>query len=154
MFEVPVDALYVWLGVAVVGAVALGVVAALPTTTAPDAAAVADTVDRTAVGPPGAHATRSVDATEIRLGPHQVSLRNDGGTATAAFAYGPVTPAAGDDRLELVLYGHSPESAFASAAAFAEAVDDAQHRGEWRPAPETIEVRRVQWGEVDVTLVG
>lgn len=37
MFEVPVDALYAWLGVAAVSVAVLGVVVALPTTAPPDA---------------------------------------------------------------------------------------------------------------------
>jgi len=154
MFEVPVDAMYVWLGVAAVSVATFGVVAAVPTTAPPDATVVADAVDRIAVGPPDAHASRAIDADEIRLGPHRLSLRNDGGSASASFAYGPVTPALLDDRLELLLYGHPPAEVFETKTAFRTAVERAQERGKWRPAPATIEVRRVVWGETDVTLVG
>ena len=154
MFEVPVDALYAWLGVAAVSVAVLGVVVALPTTAPPDATTAADAVDRVAVGPPDGRATVQIDATAIRLGPRQLSLRNDGGTASATFAYGPVTPTLTDDRLALVLYGQPPASVFETSAAFEQAVADAQSRGEWRQAPTEIDVRRVQWGETSVTLVG
>lgn len=154
MFDVQLDAIYVWLGVATVSVAALGVVTAFPTTTPPDATAIADAIDQTAVGPPGAYAVTAIDATEIRLGPHRLSLRNSGGTANAALAYGPVTPAVANDQLELLLYGHPPEDTFESRAAFNTAVEQAQSRGEWRPAPSQIEIRRVTWGETDVTLVG
>lgn len=154
MFEVPVDALYAWLGVATVSIAVLGVVVALPTTAPPDATAAADAIDRVAVGPPSAHDTVGIDAKEFRLGPHQLSLRNDGGTASVAFAYGPVTPVLDDDRLELLLYGHAPATVFETRAAFGRAVEAAQSRSEWRAAPNEIEIRRVQWGETSVTLVG
>lgn len=154
MFEVPVDTLYVWLGLAAVGVAMLGVVTALPTTAPPDSTAVADETDRVAVGPPGASATVEIEASEIRYGPHRLSMRNEGGSSSASFTYGPVTPVIADDRLELLLYGHEPADVFETRAAFQSAVDSAQSRGEWRPAPEAIEVRHVVWGEVDVTLVG
>lgn len=154
MFEIPVDAFYVWLGIATVGVVTLGVVTALPTTAPPDATAVADSIDRVAVEPPGAHATAQVDASQFRIGPHRLWLRNDGGSASASFAYGPVTPVHTDDRLELLLYGHEPAAVFETPEAFSRVVEAAQTRSEWRPAPEVIEVRRVEWGETDVTLVG
>jgi hypothetical protein len=154
MFEVPVDAMYIWLGVAAVSVATFGVVAAIPTTAPPDPTVVADAVDRIAVGPSDAHATRATDADEIRLGPHRLSLRNDGGSASVSFAYGPVTPVLSDDRLELLLYGHPPAEVFETKAAFRTAVERAQSRGEWRPAPAAIEARHVVWGETDVTLVG
>jgi len=154
MFDVPVDAIYVWLGVAAVSVVTLGVVVAFPTTAPPQPTTVADAVDRIAVEPAGAHTTVRIEATEMRLGSQRIALRNDGGSASAAFAYGPVTPAVDDDRLELLLYGHPPAGAFESVAAFRDAVEDARTTSEWRPAPETIEVRRIHWEGTDVTLVG
>lgn len=154
MFEVPVDAMYVWFGVATVSVAALGVVTAFPTTTPPDATAVADAVDRTAVGPTGAYSVTAIEAAEIRLGPHRLALRNEGGAESTTLAYGPVTPAVNDDRLELLLHGRPTEDVFESPEAFRTAVEAAQSRGEWRPASSQLEARRVSWGETDVTLVG
>lgn len=154
MFEVPVDAIYAWLGVAAVSVAVLGVVVALPTTVPPDATAAADAIDRVAVGPPDASETYQIEAGEFRLDSHQLSLRNEGGTASATFAYGPVTPAFEDDRLELVLLGQAPDTVFETSAAFERAASDARRSGEWRAGPATIEIRRVQWGETSVTLVG
>lgn len=154
MFDVPVDATYVWLGVAAVSVVTLGVVVALPTSAPPETTAAADAIDRIAVEPAGAHTTVQIEATEMRLGTHRIALRNDAGSASAAFTYGPVTPAVSDDQLELLLYGHPPSEVFESRAAFSDAVEDAQTTGTWRPAPDAIEIRRLQWEETDVTLVG
>nr|WP_225333604.1 hypothetical protein [Halomicrobium urmianum] len=65
MFDVPVDAWYVWLGVAAASVTALGTVAALPSGTPPDAAAAADAIDRVAAGPPGSSGVRALpDASE------------------------------------------------------------------------------------------
>lgn len=154
MFDVPVDTIHVWLGVAAVSVAALGVVVALPTTVPPEATAVADAADRIAVEPPGAQTTVRIEAAEMRLGARRIALRNDGGSASAAFAYGPVTPTLDDDRLALLLSGHPPSDVFDSRTAFRDAVEDARTTGEWRPAPDAVEIRRVRWEGTDVTLVG
>jgi len=154
MFDVPVDTVYLWLGVAAFSVAVLGVILAVPTTAPPDATRVADAVDRVAVEPAGAQRTMQIDATEIRLGPRQISLRNEGGSATASVTHGPITPAVDDDQLELVLYGRPPNIVFESPAAFERAVEAAQTRTEWQPAPAQVEIRRVDWGGTDVTLVG
>lgn len=154
MFDVPVDAMYVWVGVAAVSVAALGVVTALPTTMAPDASGVADAIDRVAVAPPGAQTTQDLEATQFRLGPAQVSLRNGAGSASASVVYGPMTPTVENDLLDLILHGRHPETVFESNGAFAEAVEEAQTRTEWRSAPAQLTIRRVSWGGSDVTLVG
>ncbi|WP_226012407.1 DUF7283 family protein [Halomicrobium salinisoli] len=155
MFDVPVDAWYVWLGVAAASLTALGTVGALPSGTPPDAAATADAIDRVAAGPPGSSGVRAVDAREWRIGPQQVQLRDDDGRAAAAFAYGPVTPVRSDDRLAAVLAGEGPAEVFESRAAFGDATRTARDaEPDWRPAPDRVSIRRVSWGETDVTLVG
>lgn len=154
MFDVPVDATYVWFGAGAVSLAVLGVVVALPTAAPPDAAVAADAVDAVAAGPAGSVGTHDLTADRVRLGPSRIGLENSGGRAHATFAY-PVTPALSDDRLQQLLAGDRPSAAFESPSALAEAIATASDaEPEWRPAPDRLDVRRVEWGEVNVTLVG
>jgi len=155
VFDVPLDGLYAWVGLATASAVLLAAATGLPTTPPPDAAGVADTVDRTAVTAYGATAEHPVDATEIELTPNGIGLRNDAGTTHATFAYGPVTPVLPGTTIEAVLDGVPPERAFGTAAAFERAVERARAReSEWRPVDGPIRVRHVVGEGYDVTLVG
>lgn len=155
MFDVPVDAMYVWYGVAMVSVVALGVVLGLPDATAPDATAAVRAIDAVAVSPPGSQANFRLSAKRIRLSPHRLGLAGPGGQAHAAFAYGPVTPAFVNSRLEHVLFGGRPRTVFESPSAFARAIRNAQNvKPTWRPAPDRLHVRRVSWEDVNATLVG
>jgi hypothetical protein len=155
MFDTPIDAWYAWLGLSVASLAVFGVVTAFPTAPAPDAAAVAGTIDRIATADYDATASRDLDATAIRLGPRRIGLRNDAGAAHATLAY-PVVPVRDDARLARVLRGTPPGTAFPSTAAFERAVTTARERGReprWRPAGGRLTVRRLGGG-VDVTLVG
>jgi hypothetical protein len=152
--DAPVDTWHAWLGLAVASLALVGTAASLPTAPPPDAAGVADTVDRTAVATGVATARHPLSADAIRLGPDAVALRNDAGTARARLAWS-ATPVVAGDPLAAVLHGAPPERAFADRASFHAAVEAAREREPtWRPAPETLVVRRVTWGEVGVTLVG
>lgn len=155
MFDVPVDAAYVWFGVGVVSLTTFGVALGLPSAAPPDAAAAGRSVDAVAVGPPGATGTHALpNAERIRLDATRISLDGPGGRTHATFAY-PITPAVGDDRLERVLAGDRPGTTFDSSSAFEETISDASDRDpNWRPAPERLTIRRVAWGDVNVTLVG
>ena len=154
MFELALDSWYAWLGVAAASVVVFGVALGLPSAAPPAAAPVADAVDEVATSPYEAQTTVDVRAAAYRLDSHRISLRTDGGRSHATFAYGPVTPAH-SDALERVLDGGPPSTVFDSQGAFDRAVERAQDKeGEWRPAPETLTVRRVTWGDVDATLVG
>lgn len=154
MFDVPVDATYVWFGVGAVSLAVFGVAVGLPSAAPPDAAAAADAVDAVAVGPPGAVDDHELQADRLRLGSARIALESDGGRAHATFAY-PVTPAVSDDGLERVLDGDRPPSLFTSPAAFAETAAAARERNsDWRPAPDRLTARRITWGDVNVTLVG
>jgi hypothetical protein len=155
MFDVPLDAWYAWLGLAVASATAVGVAASLPATPPPDAAGVATTVDGVAASPHaavGSHPLPNADA--VRVGRETVSLRGPGGTAHAELGYGPVTPATGDESLAAVLAGEPPDRVFESPAAFRRAIGAARDADpEWHPSDE-LRVRRVSWEGVDVVLVG
>jgi len=157
MYDTAVESTYVWLGLAIVSAGIFGFALRVPTAPPPDARPVADTIDSVAASPHEATARHPLDARRIRLGAHRIGLRGPGGDAHASLAYGPVVPAAGGDgdRLERVLHGVPPERAFRSEATFARALGRSRTTDPfWRPAPETLLVRRVSWGETNATLVG
>lgn len=155
MFDVPLDAWYAWLGLAVASAATVGVAASLPAAPPPDAAGVATTVDGVAASPHAAVGRHPLpNADTVRVGRDTVSLRGPGGTAHAQLGYGPVTPATGDASLAAVLDGEPPERVFESPSAFRRAVEAARAAAaEWH-ATDRLRARRVSWERVDVVLVG
>jgi hypothetical protein len=157
MYDTAVESTYVWLGLALVSAGILGFALRVPTAPPPDAEPVAHTIDSVAASPHEATARHPLDVRRVRLGAHRIGLRGPGGDAHASLAYGPVIPAAGGDgdRLRRVLRGVPPERVFRSEATFARVLDRARTREpSWRPAPETLIVRRVAWGGTNATIVG
>jgi hypothetical protein len=155
VFDAPVDGWYAWLGVAAASAALLGTAVSLPATPPPDAAGVADTVDRTAASEYDARAEHPLDAAAVRLGPEQVGLRTEAGTVHASFAYGPVTPVAGHAELAAVLAGARPDGEFDSPGDLRRAAARARARDHgWRRVDGPLVVRHVVWEGVDVTLVG
>ena len=153
MFDTNVDTVSVWVAVGAVSVAVLGVVTQLPTSAPPDGAAAATTIDEVATSPPGSVATRELHATAWSLRGRQLGLRSSGGTVHETLLR-PVVPAL-TGRLVRVLDGDRPASTFDSPTAFRRATERAQtDRGEWQPAPDSLTVRRVAWGGVDVTLVG
>jgi hypothetical protein len=154
MFDVPVDAWYVWVGLTVVGAATLGIASGLPASPPPDADAAAETVDGVAASQHARvdrHELSNADS--IRIGVDFLSLRGPGGTVHAQFGYGPVTPALGDE-LGAVLIGAHPGMVSESPTAFERAIRDArERRPQWQQADRLV-VRRVSWEDVDAILVG
>ena len=154
MFDVPLDAWYVWLGLIAASATALGVASAVPGTPAPDAAGAAETVDRTAVSQydaVGEHPLSNAEA--VRIGADSMSLRGPGGTAHEPIGHGPVTPV-DDGPLRRVLLGEPPDRVFRSPSALAAAAAGARDaEPTWRETDHLL-VRTVTWENVDVTLVG
>jgi hypothetical protein len=156
MFDAPPEATYWFLGLAAVSLVVVGVAADLPTRPLPDAAAAANTVDALAASDHTGTATHPLDATAVRVTPGSVSLRTSTGATHATFAFGPVTPAPADSALAAVARGVPPSDRFASPQALAAAATAAREdatTADWRPAPDSLRVRRVNWGDVRVTLV-
>lgn len=154
MFDAPIDTWYRWLGVGAASLAVLGVAVGLPGGPAPDAAAIAATVDRVAASPYVAVADRPVGATGIRLGPGVVTLRTAGRRSSATFAY-TVTPVRSGTRLDAVLRGTPPPAVFESRRGFASAVERARDRTPtWRTAGDRLQVRRVTWEGTNATLVG
>lgn len=154
MLGPPVDAWYVWIGLAAASVALLGVAVALPTTPAPDAERVARTVGSVAASPYNATGAVPLSVDAVRLGPERVSLRRDGVTAHASFGRGAITPV-DNGSLAAVLSGTPPSGQFDSPGAFAAACERARSRSpSWTPAPDELAVRHVTWGDVDVTLAG
>jgi hypothetical protein len=154
MLDTPIDATYVWLGLAVASAAALGLALRLPAAPAPDAAGVADTVDSAAASPHGSTAAHPVAADAVKVRPRRLSLRSERGVARAALDFGPVTPT-GDGRLDAVLHGTPPGAAFESSSGLCRAADRARDADPaWQPVEDRVLVRHVTWEGCDVTLVG
>jgi len=153
MFGPPADAAWLWLGLALVSALFVGLAADVPEAPAPAADAVAGTVDSAAASAQPTRAAHPTTATELRISNRSISLRNGAGTDTATLEFGPVTPARGE--LGRVLRGAPPGAVFedgdtlAAAARSARAAD-----GRWRETEGTVEVRSVSMGGEHVTLVG
>jgi hypothetical protein len=155
VFDAPVDGWYAWLGVAAASTALVGAAVGLPTTPPPDAAGVADTVDRTAASERGARAEHPLDAAAVRVTPERVGLRSDGGTVHARFVYGPVTPVGANERLRRVLGGARPGAVFGSAREFRRVAARARRADHpWRSADGALVVRHVVWEGYGVTLVG
>jgi len=154
VFETSLDAWYAWLGVALASVAVYGVAMGLPAAAPPTPAPAADTIDSVASSQHGARERVDIEAEELRLDPHRISLRTDGGTAHARFAYGPVTPVA-DGPLAPLLAGQPPEEVFTNPSEFERALERAQERNStWQPAPDELVVQRISWGGTDATVVG
>jgi hypothetical protein len=154
MFDAPLDAWYVWLGLSAASVAVFGVVVSLPVAPVPDAPAVAETIDHVSVTEYDTTASRTLDADAIRIEPRRVGLRNDAGTTHVTLAY-PVVPVVSGSRLAPLLRGTPPAAVFASPTAFDHTVTEATRREPtWTPANARLVVRHLSWGPVDVTLVG
>lgn len=162
MFETNLDAMYAWLGIAVVSVAAAGVAATFPSSPPPDADGVAHTVDSVAVGEYPATAEHGLAAERIRLAPGSVSLDDGRGIARSdldAPRVTPVTRSGGGsedgERLRRVLKGAPPKAVFDDPDAFAAAAERARTTApSWERAPDRLTARQVHYGTVRVTLVG
>lgn len=171
-FESPVDAWYVWFGVAVASLAIAGVALSLPTQPSPDATGAANAIDRVAGSTQVAWTTVTHDADQIRLGTTRLSMRNEGGVTHAAVAFGPMTPVFAVDNLtqrgalRAILHGTPPATVLDRPAyrsvTEAELRDTAQatretlhgQRPEWQPADGQLHVRTVDLDGEVVVLVG
>jgi hypothetical protein len=154
LFDPPLDAVYVWVGLTVVSFATLGIATALPTTTPPDAAAAGAAIEEVASSVPGTSATVDVRATAVRVAPWRLVLRNRAGSSGTGLAFGPVTPAR-TPALRRVLRGARPASSFETPGRFNASLRVAQ-RGppRWQSVDGRLAVRRVSWEGRDATLVG
>jgi len=153
MFDPPVETLPVWVGLAVAGLAMFGLATSLPTAT-PDATPVAATVDAVAASDHEATGEHPVAADAVVLEPRRLTVRRNGETAHAELRYGPVTPVARASVLHRVLRGVPPARLFDSPAALERAVERAREKTPVTVRSDRVVVRRVEWGETSVTLVG
>lgn len=153
MIGPPVDSPALHAGLVVAAAAFLVVAGSLPARPAPDAAGVANTVDEVATGDVSATSSHDHAAEAVRLRPDGVAMRNDGGTARATFAFGPVVPV-DDGPLRRVLDGVAPQVVFDDRSAFLAAVEAAKGREPRWEQSNRITVREVSWDGHHVTLVG
>lgn len=155
MFDAPVDAWYVWLGLAAVSGTVFGLASAMPAAPPPDADGAAETVDGVAASQHAAVGSHPLSNTvAVRIGADTLSVRGPGGTAHAAFGYGPVVAAPEGTDLGSVLRGEPPERVFESHGAFKRALEDRRAGPpEWHQTEQLL-VRSVRWEGTDVVLVG
>jgi len=167
-FETPVDAWYVWVGVATVGIAIAGVAIQLPSQPSPDATKAVNTIDSVASSPQHAHASYEHDAEAVKFDTKRVSLRNDGGTDHASIAFGSMTPLTAIDNdekreaLDRILSGQLPsnvldeypfdERALLDVAASGRAQLDTEG-GDWRPADGVFRVRKIDLDGESLLLV-
>jgi len=155
MFEAPLDAWYVWIGLAVASSAMFGVASVLPSAAPPDASGSARTVDSVAASDHAAVGKHPLSNTKsVRIGVDSISLRGPGGTANAGFGYGPITPVASGSVLAPVLRGEPPEAVFDTPEAFQRATTQAREpEPHWKETDRLL-VRRVSWEGIDAVLVG
>lgn len=153
MLDAPVDAWYVWVGLAMVAATTVGATTGFPTAPPPDSRAAAGTVDRVAAADYDATGRHRVDADAVKLEPGGLSLRHDGRTTHARFAR-PVTPVERETALWWLLLGARPADTFDEPSELRAAAGAARNRPVRWQRTDQLFVRTVTWGEVRVTLVG
>lgn len=170
-FEAPVDAWYVWFGVALAGVTLAGLALSLPAQPPPDATGAANTIDRVAGSTHTAQASYEHDAEMVRIDGARISMRNEGGVDHAAVAFISLTPIAAvndttkREALERILHGEQPSAVLerpaftsldepglysATAAARTERLDEGP---EWRPADGELRVRKLEIDGETVVLV-
>lgn len=155
MFDVPLDAWYVWLGLTVASSTAVAVAGAMPVAPPPDTDGAAATVDSVAASQYAAVGKHPIsNANAVRIGQDSLSLRGPGGTSHATLGYGPVVPVTGDDQLAAVLRGTPPERVFDSRSEYERATERAASREPHWKQTDRLVVRRVSWEGIDVVLVG
>ena len=166
--EAPVDAWYVWLGVAVVGVSLLGFVLGLPAQPPPDATKAVNTIDRVAGSTQASAARYEHDAEVVKIDTRRIAMRNDGGTTRAATAFDSLTPvsafedAATRAALERIVDGQPPGEVLAEYRFDTTALRIAAQRTReridnngttWRVADGVLAVRQVDIDGESLVLV-
>jgi hypothetical protein len=162
--EAPVDAWYVWFGVALMTTAIAGVALSLPTEPAPDAKTAANVIEEGTTSQFNTSATYEHGADEVKITEIRIALRNDGGIDRATLAFGNMTPVLEHpDESQIqkginITLGADPSEEFEGPAEMAEWARKAREgannsTNEWRTANDTLHVRTVQWGKESVTFV-
>ena len=158
--DAPMDAWYIWVGVALVSIGLMAFAVGLPSQPPPDAGRAAAAIDRVGASEYDAATSLDHDAETIRVGPGRIALRNSGGTDRATLSFGPVLPrealALNNSQrtvLDGVLAGERPLP-----TGLHDIISDALGRldttaGEWRPVTDPLRARSVRVDGQRVVLV-
>lgn len=158
--DAPMDAWYVWVGVALVSIGLVAFAVGLPSQPPPDAGRAAAAIDR--VGASEYDAATSLDhgGEAVRVSPERIALRNSGGTDRATLSFGPVLPrealalnSSQRTVLDGVLAGERPlpgslHDTISDALGSLDTVS-----GEWRPTTDPLRARSVRVDGQRVVLV-
>lgn len=160
--ESHVDGWYVWLGAFLASVLLVGVAVSFPTAPPPDADRAANVVDEVTTSSYNASGSYEHGAEEVKISTKNIALRGEGGTDRASIRFGTITPVQEHPRnphpgLD-VLWGEPVDEVFNSPEEFEAWAQEArsaaeQSGGEWRHSDGELRVKRVQWGDVNVTLV-
>lgn len=157
-FEAPMDAWFVYIGLAIVSTSMLGVAIGFTPMPPPDASAAVNTIDSAAGTSVSGVAVYDHDAEFVWMDRQQIALQNSGGSSKATVAFGEITPAYEDERLLEVLYGTPIEDEFESSSEFLGTVEAAKQASEansedWRPASGELRAKKVIVNGEEVVLV-
>lgn len=157
--EAPMDAWYVWVGVALVSIGLAAFAVSLPSTPSPDAERAAGALDRVGASEYEAATTLEHDAEAVRIGAEQIAMRNEGGTDRARVSFGPLLPvhtlALNDSErvaLDGVLAGERQLGALEATLVDAVAALETE-TGAWQPATGELRARSVRVDGQRVVLV-
>jgi len=163
-FDTPLDAWYVWIGVVLVSAAALGIVFELPTEQPPDAAELIETAEYVGAAGDGTAATVEVAADKLRTDGTTVELKKDDELSrktTATVVVVPVTAAdteAGKTLLQHLLTDPTAKANYSESVIEAEIAglvsSPATLRDEWHVLGGDVRLRAVTVEEQTVVLVG
>lgn len=142
------DRWILFIGLTLFATAALGVALSVQTMPAPDANEAANTIDAAAGSEAGTHMQYDHSAEEVQVGNQSFALRNDGGTARATVAFGPIIPVTVGDTtyegLKKVVNGEQWQDVFEDESEFREtarrASADAVGNEEWVEASGTLRV--------------
>lgn len=158
--ESPIDAWYVWIGVALISVGFTGVAVSLPSEAPPDADTAANAVEEVATSSFNSSVNYDHKAEEVWIDKRTIALRNDGGTARATIAFGTMTPVrahpTSPEKGINITLGTPIEEEFEDQEAMRVWVNETQENASmsgWRPAQDELRVRKVEWGDESVIFV-
>jgi len=153
MLGPPVDAWYLWIGLAAASLALVGVALSLPPEPPSTAESAAETIEEVGAARPPASGEHPIDAQRVRVGPHRLTIEGES-TDTATLDHGRMVPAPRGTPLRRVAVGASPADAFSDADAFAAAVEERRDRERiLEPVGDRLTARHVRYGGTDAILV-
>lgn len=158
--ESPIDAWYVWIGVALISVGFAGVAVSLPSEAPPDAGTAANAVEDVATSSFNSSVTYDHQAQEVWIDTRTIALRNDGGTARATISFGTMTPVrahpTSPEKGINITLDTPVEEEFDDPEAMREWANETEENATttgWRPAQDELRVQKVEWGDESVIFV-